>query len=127
MARPKKNRWVCCEPEVTFFKPRGIPLIELEEVCLTVEEFKAVRLKDLEELGQEPTAVKMRISQSTVHRTLMPAHRKTADALVNGKAIRIEGGSYIIKKTRAREPSPARLSSIRAEDLARNLGERVPG
>jgi predicted DNA-binding protein (UPF0251 family) len=127
MARPKKNRWVCCEPEATFFKPRGIPLVELEEVCLTVEEFKAVRLKDLEGLGQEPTAVKMRISQPTLHRMLLSAHRKTADALVNGKAIRIEGGSYIIKKTRARKPSPARLASIRAEDLARKPGERVPG
>ena len=49
---------------------------------------------------------------------LLSAHRKTADALVNGKAIRIEGGNYIIKKTRAREPLPARLSSIRAGDSA---------
>ena len=127
MARPKKNRWVCCEPEATFFKPRGIPLIELEEICLTAEEFKAVRLKDLEGLGQEPTAVKMRITQSTLHRMLLSAHRKTADALVNGKALRIEGCSYIIKKTRAREPSPARLRSVGAEGLARKPGERVPG
>jgi predicted DNA-binding protein (UPF0251 family) len=96
MVRPKKHRWVCCEPLVTFFKPRGIPLTELQEVCLTVEELEAVRLKDLEGLDQEPTAAKMGISQPTLHRTVVSAHRKIADALVNGKALRIEGGAYVV-------------------------------
>jgi predicted DNA-binding protein (UPF0251 family) len=105
MARPKKHRWVCCEPSVTFFKPRGIPLTELQEVCLTVEELEAVRLKDLEGLDQEPTAAKMGISQPTLHRTVVSAHRKIADALVNGKALRIEGGTYLVREDSA-NPRP---------------------
>jgi predicted DNA-binding protein (UPF0251 family) len=98
MPRPRKNRWICCEPGVTFFKPRGIPMTELEEVRLAIDELEAIRLKDLEGLEQEETAAKMGISQPTLHRILLSAHTKTADALVNGKALRIEGGDYVIKK-----------------------------
>jgi predicted DNA-binding protein (UPF0251 family) len=101
MVRPKKHRWVCCEPSVTFFKPRGIPLTKLQEVCLAVEELEAVRLKDLEGLDQEPAAAKMGISQPTLHRTVVAAHRKIADALVNGKALRIEGGTYVVREDSA--------------------------
>jgi predicted DNA-binding protein (UPF0251 family) len=110
MARPKKNRWVCCEPGVTFFKPRGIPITELEQVQLTVDEFEAIRLKDLEELEQEETAAKMGISQPTLHRILLSAHTKTADALVNGKALRIEGGDYVIKRIDSSKRVHARSS-----------------
>jgi predicted DNA-binding protein (UPF0251 family) len=102
MARPKKCRWVCCEPSVTFFKPRGIPLMVLERVSLAVEELEAVRLKDLEGLEQEKAAATMRVSQPTFHRILESAHGKIADALVQGKAIKIEGGEYVVKKRRMR-------------------------
>jgi predicted DNA-binding protein (UPF0251 family) len=101
LSKAKKHRWVCCEPSVSFFKPRGIPLTELKEACLTVEELEAVRLKDLEGLDQEPTAAKMGISQPTLHRTVMSAHRKIADALVNGKALRIEGGAHVARRDSA--------------------------
>jgi len=104
MPRPKKHRWVCCEPSVTFFKPRGIPLTDLQEVCLTIEELEAVRLKDLEGFDQEPSAAKMGISQPTLHRIVASAHKKIADALVNGKALRIDGGTYLIKEDRADRP-----------------------
>lgn len=98
MARPKKSRWVCCEPSVTYFKPRGIPLTELERVSLAVDEFEALRLKDLEGQRQEEAAVTMNVSQPTFHRILQSAHNKIADALVNGKAIRIEGGDYLVRE-----------------------------
>jgi predicted DNA-binding protein (UPF0251 family) len=103
MARPRKNRWICCEPGVTFFKPRGIPMTELEEIRLKVDELEAIRLKDLEALEQEKTAARMGISQPTLHRILLSAHTKIADALVNGKAVRIEGGDYIVKKIDSRK------------------------
>jgi predicted DNA-binding protein (UPF0251 family) len=98
MARPKKCRWVCCEPSVTFFKPRGIPLTELDRTSLAVDELEALRLKDLDGLDQEKAAAAMNVSQPTFHRILESAHNKTADALVNGKAIRIEGGSYMVRE-----------------------------
>lgn len=59
-----------------------------------MEEFEAVRLKDFEDFDQQEAAEKMGISQPTFHRTLVSARKKIADALVNGKALRIEGGNY---------------------------------
>jgi len=83
-------------PEVSYFKPAGIPLRALEDVCLTVEELEAVRLKDVEGLQQEECAERMHISRPTFHRVLGAARRKIADALINGKAIRIEGGKFAL-------------------------------
>ena len=98
MARPKICRTVCCEPSVNYFKPRGIPVIELDRVSLAVDELEAIRLKDFESMEQERAAEKMNVSQPTFHRILQSAHSKVADALVNGKAIRIEGGEYVVKE-----------------------------
>jgi predicted DNA-binding protein (UPF0251 family) len=98
MARPKKCRWVCCEPSVNYFKPRGIPMTELERISLAVDELEALRLKDLGGLEQEQAAATMNVSQPTFHRILESAHSKVADALVNGKAIRIEGGDYMVRE-----------------------------
>lgn len=94
MPRPRLCRRVGFMPNVTYFKPAGIRLRELAEVILTVDEFEAVRLKDLEEMDQEKAAKKMKISQPTFHRLVISARKKIADAIVNGKAIRIEGGTY---------------------------------
>src|SRR4030042_1481907 len=96
MARPTKWRRVAFIPEVAYFKPAGIPLGVLEEVGLTVEEVEAVRLKDLESLEQEDCAQRMHISRPTFHRVLGAARRKIADALINGKAMRIEGGNFAL-------------------------------
>jgi len=98
MVRPRKCKGVLAEPDVTYFKPRGVPLRSLDEVELTVEEFEAVRLNDLEKMKQVEVAEKMGISQPTLHRLLQSAHEKIADALTKGKAIRINGGDYFIKK-----------------------------
>lgn len=94
MPRPKRCRRVCFPPGLTYFKPAGIRLVDLEESVLTVDEFEAVRLKDLEGLEQETAAARMNISQPTFHRILSSARTKIADAIVNGKAIRIDGGVY---------------------------------
>ena len=92
--RPRIPRRVWFEPGVTYYKPAGVRMIHLEEVILTVDEFEAVRLKDYEGLEQTEAAKKMNISQSTFQRIYESARKKIADAIVNGKAIRIEGGSY---------------------------------
>jgi len=65
-----------------------------EETVLTVDEFEAVRLKDLEGLEQCECAAKMEISQPTFHRLVVSARKKIADALTHGKTIKIEGGEY---------------------------------
>jgi len=92
MARPLKCRRVCGKAAAEYFKPRGIPVVSLEEVNLLIDEFEAIRLADLEGLYQETAAEKMKISRQTFGNILDSAHRKIADALVNAKALRIKGG-----------------------------------
>jgi predicted DNA-binding protein (UPF0251 family) len=96
MPRPIKCRRVDSIPGVTYFKPAGIPLRDLEEVCLSLEEIEAIRLKDLEGLEQEQGAERMNISRPTFQRVLSSARQQIANALINGKAIRIEGGNFEI-------------------------------
>jgi len=102
MPRPTKWRRVDFIPEVTYFKPAGIPLRIMEEIRLPVEEAEAIRLKDLEGLEQEECAEKMNVSRPTFQRVLEAARRKIADALVNSKAIRIGGGNFEMAKRRFR-------------------------
>jgi len=98
MARPRCLRRVFSNPEITFFKPAGVKMRNLEEVVVFVDEFEAVRLKDLEGLDQEECAKKMGISQPTFHRLILSARKKIAEAIVKGKAIKIEGGNFQLKK-----------------------------
>jgi predicted DNA-binding protein (UPF0251 family) len=92
MGRPKHCRRVGFLPDTNYFKPRGIPLSALEEVILTVDECEAIRLADFEGLYQEQAAEKMAVSRQTFGRIIESAHKKVAEALVKGKALKIEGG-----------------------------------
>jgi predicted DNA-binding protein (UPF0251 family) len=94
MSRPEKLRCVAQLPNVGFFKPVGIPAHALQGVRLSLEELESIRLKDLEGLEQEECAQQMRVSRPTFHRVLESARKKLADALINGKAIQIEGGNF---------------------------------
>jgi predicted DNA-binding protein (UPF0251 family) len=100
MSRPVKCRRVNFLPQVKYFKPAGISIRNVEEVCLSVEEVEAIRLKDLEGLEQTEGAALMNISRPTFHRVLNSAHHKIAEALFGGKAIRIEGGNFEIPPCR---------------------------
>lgn len=94
MPRPTKIRRVAFLPELNYFKPAGIPMRILEDVTVSVEEAEAIRLKDLEGMDQENCAEKMYVSRQTFQRVLGSARQKIADALLNGRAIRIEGGRF---------------------------------
>jgi predicted DNA-binding protein (UPF0251 family) len=96
MVRPQKNRLVAFNPETSYFKPRGIPMIDLEEVQLTVDEREALRLADLLGLSHEDSGKKMGVSRATFGRIVQNARNIVADALINGKAINVGGGNYII-------------------------------
>jgi len=89
MPRPCKRRRVRGRPNSSYFKPAGIRMIDLEESILTMPEFEAVRLVDLNEVPQETAGKQMQVSQSTLSRILKSGRRKIADAIVNGKAIKI--------------------------------------
>ncbi|MFO7963417.1 MAG: DUF134 domain-containing protein [Desulfobacterales bacterium] len=94
MARPNKDRIVAFNPDVGYFKPRGIPLREMQEVHLTLDECEAVRLADLLNMSHESAGSEMGVSRATFGRILQQARKSIADALINGKAIRIIGGNY---------------------------------
>jgi len=94
MPRPIIPRRVSFSPSATYFKPAGVPLSGLGEAMISFEGLEAVRLCDLEKLSQGEAAEKMGISQPTLHRLLEKARETLADAIVNGKAIRVKGGNY---------------------------------
>ncbi|MGD2272018.1 MAG: DUF134 domain-containing protein [Desulfobacterales bacterium] len=98
MPRPIKVRRVACCPEANYYKPRGIPVAELEEVILSTDELEAIRLADLDSLYQEKAAGNMNISRQTFGNIIRSAHKKIADALLNGKALKIEGGAVAIEE-----------------------------
>jgi predicted DNA-binding protein (UPF0251 family)/DNA-directed RNA polymerase subunit RPC12/RpoP len=102
MAKPKKDRRVQYPPSVVYFKPQGIPMVQLEQETLTVDEYEALRLVDKDGLDQAAAATRMGISRATCARIVESAHRKVAEALTEGKAIRIEGGNVVLKSNRYR-------------------------
>ena len=93
MTRPCKCRQVEGTPGATYFKPRAVPLCEIEEVELSLDEFEALRLADFEGLYQEDAAGRMGISRQTFANIVRSARRKVADALVHGKALKIMGAT----------------------------------
>ncbi len=102
MARGPKCRRVEFSPRVTSFKPGGIPHSCLEEILVKIEELEAIRLKDLLGIEQEECAEKMGVSRPTFQRILIEGRRKIAQALIEGQAIRIEGGNYCLGQEQCR-------------------------
>lgn len=100
MARPHKERRVEQLPPVTHYKPAGVPLRDLEEVTLTIEEMEAIRLADIEQLDQGTAATSMDVSRPTFHRIVNSAHQKIAAALWGGHALRVDGGTFRIAHRR---------------------------
>ncbi|RKZ28812.1 hypothetical protein DRQ36_09875 [bacterium] len=95
MTRPRKTRYVSEIPEVRFFKPAGIPMADLTEVALLPDELEAMRLVHIDGLYQEQAARIMAISRQTLGRILAEAHRKITEALLMGRAIRIEDAGFV--------------------------------
>ena len=96
--RPKKTRWVKCDPSERLFVPKTKSRVLKEEVILTLDEFEAVRLLDYQGLSQQQAAVKMRVHRSTVSRIAAAARKKIVQALVEIQTLKIEGGCCRITK-----------------------------
>ncbi len=89
MPRPRKHRRVCCSPSAYYYKPRGIPVGELQEVTLDHDELESLRLADLLAYSHEKAANEMNISRATFGRIVEEARKKVVDGILNGKAIKI--------------------------------------
>ncbi|GAK49984.1 hypothetical protein U14_01209 [Candidatus Moduliflexus flocculans] len=96
MSRPVRCRKIGEMPQYTIFKPAGIPGRGLEDVALTLDEFEAIRLADLQGLYQDEAARQMEISRQTFGNILAAAHHKVAECLIEGKTLHIEGGAIEI-------------------------------
>ncbi len=105
MPRPIRCRRICFAPEVTLFKPAGVPARYLDEVTLSVDELEALRLVDLDGRYQDGAAESMGVSRPTLSRILAEGRRKVAEALINGRALRVEGGEVRFDIRRNREPN----------------------
>ena len=97
MPRPPKCRLIENLPEVTYFKPRGVPMTGLEEIVLPIEGFEALRLAEIEGLDHDQASERMNVSRQTFGRILASARKTLAMAVVQGMALRIDGGNYVIQ------------------------------
>jgi len=98
VARPILDKIVNTIPLFVYYKPHGVSLEKLDEIILTLEEIEAFNLKDREGLDQIDAAREMGISRSTFQRLLKSARKKVITAIIEGKAIKFEGGNYIPDK-----------------------------
>ena len=106
--RPLKVRQVKAMPKIQMFTPRGKPG-RPEEIHLTFDQFEALKLADLEGRDQADGAGILGVSRATFGRILEAAHRNIADALVNGKIIKIFGGSVQVQSNSKDFPKKQRV------------------
>lgn len=102
MVRPRMIRRIFFQPAVTYFKPAGIPMANLKENILSFDEMEAIRFVDSERIKQNEAGKKMKISQSTLSRLLKEGRKKLADAIIQGNAIKIQGGNFKMAIPRGR-------------------------
>lgn len=102
MVRPTRTRRIFFQPDVTYFKPVGIHRVNLKETLLSFDELEAIRLIDSERMEQNKAGKKMKISQSTLSRLLREGRKKLADAIIQGNAIKIQGGNFKMAMPRGR-------------------------
>lgn len=94
MPRPTKWRKVCCMPGSTLYGPLNGFLDRESVIPMTVEEYESLRLIDLEGQTQEECAERMQVARATVQGIYKSARTKVAESLVNGRALKIEGGNF---------------------------------
>lgn len=125
--RPKRKRMIRFNPEITYFKPAGVPMRGLLEENLTLDEVEAIRLYDLEDLDQEKASGKMQISRITFLRILHSAHKKIASSLIYGKAISLKGGDVIMPNYDGTGPRGQGPMSGRQGGLGQGQGQGLGG
>jgi len=128
--RPKRSRLIQFNPEITHFKPVGIPMRDLAEEVLTLDEVEALRLADLDDLTQEEAAEKMGISRITFQRIISAVHKKIAQSLIYGKAINMKGGDIIMPNLDGTGPigqGPLMGKGRRFEGRGRGRGQGLGG
>ena len=107
--RPRKCRRVRSIPIARFYKPQGIPVRQLKIIAILEEELEALRLTDQLGMEQDEAAKLMNVSRSTFSRVLSIARRHVATALVEGAALKIEGGDFQLVSGEEHQPPATEL------------------
>ncbi len=115
------------KPPIKYFKPWGERLCDIGEVSISFDELETLRLRYLEKLDQTAASEIMEVHQSTYQRTLTRALEKITDALVSGKAIKIEGGSYKMPGGDGTGPFGRGLGRGRGFGMGRGAGRGYGG
>ena len=97
MPRPRKCRMISCDPTNRFYKPQGVKMCDLAISVLSHDQLESLKLADSDKLDQIVAAKKMNISRSTFSRLVNEARSTVAEALVNGWALKIDGGDFQVK------------------------------
>ena len=125
MGRPEKRRMVSSPPSFSLFKPAGVRTRCLNDVALTLDEYEALRLADYDGLDHTEAAKLMSISRPTFTRLISRARRKVSELIVDGSALRIEGGAVHFSENLihcldcdARFASPISKSCMNARNAA---------
>lgn len=111
-------------PEFYSYKPVGISVSDAEIIKLTIDEFEAIRLADYEDLYQEDAAERMGVSRQTLGRIVDSAHKKIADAIINGKVIIIEGGNFEINDKKVHKCQKCRKKNKNNFKIINNIKEK---
>lgn len=93
----KKCRYIDKEYSNHVFKPKSVPMSKLKQVLVGHDEMEALKLVDIDHMKQSEAANKMGISSATIQRVIESARQKITSALIEGKAIIIDGGDYVVK------------------------------
>jgi predicted DNA-binding protein (UPF0251 family) len=89
MPRPKKTRFCRRYRADRVYKPQGIPMRDIATVTLSLDEFEALRLCDVENLDQEQAGMEMGVSRGTIQRLLYTSREKLVQAIMDNNAILI--------------------------------------
>lgn len=100
MTRPCHRRRIARAPDITCFKPAGVPVRQLPEIPLQLDELESIRLADFLGLHQEDAAERMGVSRATFGRIVETARQKVARFLIEGGALMVKGGAISLSGAR---------------------------
>lgn len=87
MGRPLKKR--CCRRYKAdrIYKPQGILMKNIDTTIISLDQFEAMRLCDLERMDQEKAGEKMQVSRGTIQRLLYDGRKQIMEAILRENAI----------------------------------------
>ena len=123
MPRPCKRRRICEMPACEGFGPKGAAAGERPTIVMTLDEYEAIRLIDLEGLTQEQCASQMNVARTTAQAIYNSARVKLAECLVNQKELRITGGDYVLCDESPEKCGCPRRCGRRCRQIENNMEE----